>query len=112
MKRTSLLIVLAGMLVTALAVPAFGAEKSGKEVTITGEGECAKCALHESDKCQTVIQAEVDGKQVKYYLAPNKVSKDFHKNVCQENQKVTATGTVKMENGKEVLTASKMALAK
>jgi len=82
------------------------------EVTITGEGKCAKCALHETDKCQTVIQTDEDGKTVTYYLAPNQVSKDFHENVCKESHKVTATGTVSEENGKKVLTASKIELAK
>ena len=109
MKKTSLWIALAAFLLTALAVPAFA---SGKEVTITGEGTCAKCALHETDKCQTVIQTEENGKKVTYYLAQNKVSKDFHSNVCEKPQKVTATGTVKEKDGKMVLTATKIDLAK
>ena len=109
MKKTSLWIALAAFLVTALAVPAFAA---GKEVTVTGEGTCAKCALHETDKCQTVIQTEENGKKVTYYLAQNKVSKDFHDNVCEKPQKITATGTVKEKDGKMVLTATKIELAK
>jgi hypothetical protein len=110
MKRTSLsLIALAGLLV-ALTAPAFAGDS--KEVTITGEGKCAKCAMHEGDKCQSVIQAEENGKTVTYYLAQNKVSMDFHENVCKETQKVTATGTVKEKDGKKVLTASKVELVK
>ena len=93
----------------ALAGPAFAA---GKEVTITGEGMCAKCALHETDKCQNVIQTKEHGKTVNYYLAQNKVSKHFHDNLCHENHKVTATGTVKEEDGKKVLTATKIKLVK
>jgi hypothetical protein len=100
---------LAALLVTVLATTAVAASK---EVTITGEGMCAKCALHETDKCQTVIQTQEDGKTVTYYLAHNKVSKEFHENVCKESHKVTATGTLKEENGKKVLTASKIELAK
>jgi hypothetical protein len=109
MKKTSLLVVLAGLLVAALAAPAFAADK---EVTITGEGKCAKCALKETDKCQNAIQTQEDGKTVTYYVAQNKVSKDFHENLCKETQKVTATGTVKEENGKKVITVSKIELAK
>lgn len=100
---------LAALLVTVLATTAVAASK---EVTITGEGMCAKCALHETDKCQSVIQTQEDGKTVTYYLAQNKVSKEFHENVCKESHKVTATGTLKEENGKKVLTASKIELAK
>lgn len=105
MKKFSSLIVLAGL----LTIPAFAADN---EVTITGEGMCAKCALHETDKCQTVIQKTEGGKTVTYYLAPNDVSKDFHDNVCKKSEKVTATGTVTEENGKKILTASKIEEAK
>jgi hypothetical protein len=100
---------LAALLVTVLATTAVAASN---EVTITGQGTCAKCGLHETDKCQTVIQAQEDGKTVTYYLAQNKVSKEFHENVCKESHKVTATGTVKEKDGKKVLTASKIELAK
>jgi len=101
--------VLAGFLVAALAAPVFAADK---EVTVTGEGKCAKCALKETDKCQNVIQTTEGGKTVTYYLAQNAVSKDFHENLCKESRKVTATGTVKEEKGKKVLTVSKIELAK
>jgi len=115
MKKTSLLITgVAGLLLLALATPTFAAEK-GKEktVTITGEGKCGKCALHETEKCQNVIQAEnKNGKKVTYFLAQNDVSKGFHENLCKESKKVTATGTVKTEDGKKVLTVTKIELAK
>lgn len=101
MKKISSLIALVGL----LAIPAFAADK---EVTITGKGTCAKCALHQTDKCQTVIQTEENGKTVTYYLAQNDKSKDFHENVCKKPETITATGTVKEEDGKKVLTASKI----
>jgi len=105
MKKIYSLVVLAGL----LAIPAFAADK---EVTITGEGTCAKCALHETKKCQTAIQTQEDGKTVTYYLAQNPVSKDFHETICKQPEKVTATGTVSEENGKKILTASKIEAAK
>lgn len=100
---------LAAILITALATTALAA---GKEVTVTGDGTCAKCGLHQSDKCQTVVQAQEDGKTVTYYLADNKVSKEFHENVCKEPHKVTVTGTLKEKDGKKTITASKIELAK
>jgi hypothetical protein len=105
MKKFSSIIALVGL----LAIPAFAADK---EVTITGEGKCAKCALHETKKCQNVIQTEENGKTVTYYLAQNDTSKDFHDNLCKKSEKVTATGTVSEENGKKILTVSKIEEAK
>ena len=115
MKKTSLLITgVAGLLLLGLATPSFAAEKEkGKEKTITGEGKCGKCALHETEKCQNVIQVEnKNGKKVNYYLAQNEISKGFHENLCKESKKVKATGTVKTEDGKKVLTVTKIELAK
>ena len=68
--------------------------------------------LKETDKCQNAIEVEEGGKKVTYYLAQNKVAKGFHKNVCEESKKVTAMGTVKEEDGKKVLSVSKIELAK
>jgi hypothetical protein len=39
-----------------------------KEITVTGEGKCGKCAMHECDKCQNVLTVTktvktVDGKK-------------------------------------------------
>jgi hypothetical protein len=97
----------AGLALLALATPTFAAE-DGKEVTITGEGKCAKCSLKETEKCQNVIEA----KGVKYYVTQNETAKEFHDNICKEPKKVTATGTVKEVNGKKELTVSKIELAK
>ncbi len=105
MKRI-LLSTVAGLALFALASPALAKDK---QVTITGEAKCAKCALHESDKCQTVIQTEnKKGKTVTYYLTANDVAKGFHDNVCQAPKKVTATGTVKKVGGKQELTVTKI----
>jgi hypothetical protein len=93
----------------AFVAPAFGANND-KEVTITGEGKCAKCMLKETDKCQTVIQVNEGGKTVNYYLAKNDVSKNFHENVCTDAKKVTATGMVKEEGGKKEFVATKIEL--
>lgn len=112
MKKASLLLAgIAGLLLLALATPAFAAD-SGKEKTITGEAKCAKCMLKEGDKCQTVIQVETKkGKTVNYYVVDDNVAKAFHVNVCKEAKKVTATGTVAKVDGKNQLTVSKIELA-
>jgi hypothetical protein len=76
--------------------------------TVTGQGQCAKCSLKETAKCQNAIVVEEDGKKVTYYLAQNKVAKAFHKNVCTEIKKVTATGDVAEKDGKMVMTATEI----
>jgi hypothetical protein len=114
MKKASILIAaVAGLVLLAFSTPSFAAESGkDKERKITGEAKCAKCALKEGDKCQTVIQTEnKKGKTVTYYLVDNDVSKAFHANVCKETKKVTATGTVKKVDGKNEFTVSKIELA-
>ena len=107
-KSISLMTGLAVLFMLTVATPGLA---ENKEVTITGEGKCAKCMLKEASKCQTVIQAEQDGKTVNYYLVKNDVSDNFHENVCKDAKKVTATGTVTEVDGKKELTASKIELA-
>jgi RecG-like helicase len=87
------------------------AAHDSKEVTVTGEGKCAKCSLKEAEKCQNVIQVEEHGKTVNYYLVKNEVADNFHENLCKTTKKVTATGTVKEVGGKKELTATKIELA-
>lgn len=100
--------IIAGLVLLALVFPAMAKDVE----TITGEGKCAKCALHEADKCQNVVEVEKDGKKVTYYLV-GKTSKEFHHdNLCEKSQKVTATGTVTEKNGKMVMNVTKIELAK
>ena len=100
----------AGLLMLAVAMPAFAEEKTR---TITGEGKCGKCAMKETDKCQNVIQVEKNGKKTLFYLTQNDISKKFHEEyLCKGTKKVTATGTVKTVDGKREFTATKIDLAK
>lgn len=79
--------------------------------TITGEGQCAKCSLGETDSCQNAIVTKEGDKKVTYYLVHNAVSKKFHKNVCKDVKKITATGDVKEEGGKKTLEPTKIDVA-
>jgi len=107
MKKLKLTIaLLAGLAVASVTTTAFAAD--AKEVTITGDASCAKCALHTADKCQTVVKATVDGKEVSYYLT-GKEAKTFHSKICSgSSEKVTVTGTVKEKDGKQTLVATKI----
>ena len=116
MKRTSFILAgVVGLFMLALALPALAQDKEkgkDKEITITGEGKCGKCALKETEKCQNVVVVEKEGKKTTYYLVHDDVSKAFHKNVCTETKKVTVTGTNKKVDGKNQFTAKKIELAK
>jgi hypothetical protein len=84
--------------------------RAAEEKTIKGEGQCAKCSLKETKTCQNAVIVEDGGKKTTYYLAANAVSKKFHSNLCQGKKTVKATGEVKEEDGKQVLTVSKIEL--
>ena len=112
MKKTiTVFTSIAGLVLLSLATTTLAKDK--EEVTITGEGKCAKCSLKETEKCQNVIEIESKkgGKQ-KIYLVENDVAKEFHKNICKENKKVTATGTIKNVDGKREMTATKIEVVK
>lgn len=107
MKNLKLtLALLTGLAVTGLATPAYAADK---ETTITGTALCAKCALHESKSCQTVVQTTENGKTVTYWLT-GKEAKDFHHNICtsEKGEKVTVTGMVTGKDGKEMMHVTKI----
>lgn len=107
MKKIATL--LAALALIALATPSFAQDKPAKEKTITGEAKCAKCMLHKSDKCQTVVEVpRKDGKKTTYWLVDNETAKSFHADVCHEAKKVTVTGTEKTVDGKHELTATKI----
>ncbi len=90
----------------------FNLVAADKEKTLTGKGECAKCSLKETKTCQMAITVKEDGKDKTYLLANNDVAKAFHKNICQESKDVSVTGTVKEEDGKQVIEAKKIEVAK
>src|SRR3954463_8165225 len=81
---------------------------AAEEKTVSGEGQCAKCSLQETKACQNAIVTDEGGQKVTYYLARNALSKAFHSKICKETKKIKATGEVKEENGKKVLTPSKI----
>ena len=88
--------------------------KAGKEVTLKGEAKCAKCALHESDKCQNVLEVTgKNGKKTTYTLTGD-ASKAFHETVCKAPKEVTVTGVKgkKGENGKMDFAVTKIEEAK
>lgn len=102
------------MLTVAVAFAGLTVAYAAEEKTITGDAVCAKCALKEKPACQNVIITKEDGKEVKYYLVQNAVSKKAHsgEGICSASVdapvKLKATGTVAEKDGKMEMTATKI----
>jgi hypothetical protein len=114
MRKSIMLLFAAGLLLAVVTPRLFAADAKNKEVTITGKMVCGKCTLHLTQECQNVVQVEKDGKTVNYFLTQNDVSKAAHDPVCDpgSSEKVTVTGTVKEEDGKMTMTATKIVVDK
>lgn len=101
-KPFLILLALAGLVSTSVL-----AASGGKEITLKGTAQCAKCVLKEGTECQTTLQVEKDGKKTTYYLGKNDVADKFHEAVCKGPKEATVTAVCKKEGDKLVLTASK-----
>jgi Family of unknown function (DUF6370) len=114
MKTSARILTLAvGLLLAATTTRLLAADAAGKEVTITGKMVCGKCTLHITKTCQNVVQVTKDGNTVNYFLAQNDTSIAAHDPICEGgSEKVTVTGTVAEEDGKQVLTPSKIVVDK
>lgn len=110
-KMKAAIALLAGLALAGFTTTAFAADE-GKETTVSGTALCAKCALHTSDTCQTVLKATVDGKEVIYDLT-GKPAEKFHKRICKnDGEKVNVTGQVKEQDGKQMIVVSKIEAVK
>lgn len=88
------------------------ANSADPEKVMVGEGACSKCILKETKECGFTLTTADGGKKVTYYVAANKVSEPFSKQVCAGRKQLIATGTVKTVDGKLELTPTRMELAK
>jgi hypothetical protein len=114
MRKQLILAVVVAILAGPISAPA----EEEKDVTITGDGVCAKCTLKEAKSCQNVLLVNESGRVVKYYLAENTLANQYHEEsgICEASKeapvKTTAQGRLKEENGKRVLVATKIQAAK
>ena len=93
----------------AVAVLAtFTATVFAKEVTLSGEGKCLKCALHKADKCQNVLEVK-KGEKTTLYKLTGDVSKGFHGELCQATKKIEVTGVLSEKDGEKSIEVAKIA---
>jgi hypothetical protein len=90
-------------------VPALHAQ----EVVLSGVASCAKCELELVSKCQAAITVTgTDGKTEVILAEQNVVALDFHSVICLGTVKVKAEGVIAEQNGKKVITLTKIAEAR
>jgi hypothetical protein len=94
------------------AAPRVGKEK---EITLTGDAICAKCALKQAQSCQLALQVDAGGYSIVYFLQPDEVRKRLEKQIeeqrinwCATPTKVVATGVVRQIDGRPVLVSSRL----
>jgi len=104
MKNLLKLIAVAAMAFGALSL---NAAEAGKEVKLTGEGKCAKCALKKADKCQNVVEVK-EGDKTKLYYLTGDISQAFHKNLCSGTAKVKLEGKLTEKDGKLEVAVAKI----
>lgn len=100
------------LLLALFAVAGLAFNASAAEITIKGEGQCAKCSLKEAKECTDAIVVEENGKKTTYIFAKNDATKSLHKEICTAKKKLEATGTVKEVDGKKQFVASKVEVVK
>ncbi len=94
-------------LVLAIAA-SFTATAFAKEVTLSGEGKCLKCALKQSDKCQNVLEVKKGDKTTLYTLTGD-IQDKFHKELCKGPKNITVTGEATTKDGKKSIEVAKIA---
>jgi Family of unknown function (DUF6370) len=98
---------IASLIVALLAV--LQAAVYAGDVKITGEAVCAKCELQTVDTCQMAIKVRnASGKEEIIMADNNKVAKDFHDEICQQNAKVVAEGKITEKDGKKTIALTKI----
>lgn len=109
-KLISLLTVTAFSSVFALRVGAADPEAAPKPQVFKGTALCAKCALGQSDTCQSALQVQENGKTVTYLLADTPATSGFHSNICQKSLPAWTMGVVREVDGKKQIVAQKIGL--
>lgn len=112
MKLWSMLL---GLAVAAVLATGLVAEEK-KEVELKGTMKCAKCTLKEADAkaCANVLIVKEGDKEVKYYLKDKGNKEAYHKGICPPGSEAEATvkGSVTEEDGKKIVTATKVDVKK
>jgi hypothetical protein len=95
-----------GLVVALVAFYGIARAEDAKQVTLQGNMQCGKCALHQTDKCSNVLVVKEGDKDVQYDIVAGEGFKVQH--VCQGTKAVKVTGTVNEKDGKKMINATKI----
>jgi hypothetical protein len=103
--KTLLSVLAGGLLVAAMSLT--GAAQDKKEVTLKGDGTCAKCELGQTQKCQDALDVKEGDLKGVYYIT-GKAAKGLHKDICKGRKPLTVTGAVSTKDGQKWINAVKI----
>ncbi len=78
------------------------------DTKVEGQAVCAKCELHQSEKCRAAIQVtSADGKKETILTEPNDKAKELHSEICKGGKAATVEGVVSEKDGKKTILITK-----
>jgi hypothetical protein len=77
-------------------------------VSVQGEGVCARCILHLTDKCQLTIRVREDEREELFLVNENATSRDLIPACCAKPVPILAQGSVHTENGRLFLATTRL----
>jgi hypothetical protein len=77
-------------------------------VSLQGEGVCARCILHLTNKCQLTIRVREGEREELFLVNENAASRDLVPACCANPVPILAQGTVHTENGRLLLATTRL----
>ena len=105
--RSALSVAVALAFVFAVVIGVRAEEKKDNEVKLSGKITCSKCECKKTAECHTVIVVKKGDKVTLYYF-DDAANKKYHKGICKKGKPGSVTGKVSEEDGKKIITVSKL----
>jgi hypothetical protein len=77
-------------------------------VSLHGEGVCARCTLHLTDRCQLTIRVREGEREDLFLVDETAASRDLVPAICASPIPILAEGTVHAENGRLFLASTRL----
>jgi hypothetical protein len=82
------------------------------QVSLHGEAVCTRCILHQSKKCQVAILVHESGEEKVLFVKNCQEGPHTVPPCCAKPVPVVAEGTVHTENGRQLLVATRLEIAR
>jgi hypothetical protein len=77
-------------------------------VSLHGEAVCTRCILHQTDHCQLAIRVREQGRQELLVVKSDGAGGALGHRFCRAPVPVLAEGTVRTDNGRQLLLATRL----